>query len=195
MVTVSDCATAYNKLLDVRYEFHLGHKNKLHQLELSFTQSEFFHLAGLHKLIDDTAQLRRLKREIIFQRILNNPVETESLLSKSLYYSELQDRLLPLVNLESLLDSEHLIFRYNSNQIPYSKIRADYLISGKLDVTDVFVFLVNNLELCKCCSIFCKNTLDYTKHQTKYTILLKRKVRQSDGELLYEYLRPGYQQC
>lgn len=50
------------------------------------------------------------------------------------------------------MDSEHLTFRYNSNQIPYSKIRADYLISGKLDVTDVFIFLVNNLELCNCCS-------------------------------------------
>lgn len=195
MVTVFDCAIAYNKLLDVKYEFHLGHKNKLHRLELSFTQSEFFHLAGLHKLIDDTAQPRRLKREIIFQRILNNPVEMEALLSKSLYYSELQDRLLPLVNLEDLLDSEHLIFRYNSNQIPYSKIRADYLISGKLDVTDVFIFLVNNLELCNCCSIFCKNMLDFTKHQTKFTILLKRKIRQSDGELLYECVRPGYRQC
>lgn len=192
MITVSDCAIAYKKLLDVRYEFHLGHKNKFHRLNLSFAQSEFLHLAGLHKL-DDIAQLKRLKREVIFQRILSNPHEMESLFAKSRNYPELQERLLPLANLENLLDSEHLIFRFNSNQVPYTKIRADYIISGSLDVARIFIFLVSNLELSKCCSIFRQSAMDYTKNQTKFTILLKRKMRISDGRLLCEYIRPGYQ--
>ena len=117
----------------------------------------------------------------------------ETLLSKNLRYGELQDRLLPLMKLEEILDSEHLIFRYSSSRIPYSKIRADYIINGKLDDTEAFVFLVTNLENCSCCSIFCKNEVDYTKQQLKFSILLKRKIRQSDGKVLYEYIRTGYQ--
>lgn len=192
MVPVADCAFAFEKLLKFQYEFHLAHKRKVHLLNLTFDPSKFFHLAGLHKLLDIN-HLKRTRREEVFISILIKTDDMEKLFQKSAFYSDLQTRLVPFLHLEQLLVSDNLVFRYSRNNFPYSKIQADYIIKGRIEDSETFVFLVNNLECARCCSIFQKEKMDYTKQQQKFTVLLKRKFDKSKNNIVYEYRHPNYQ--
>lgn len=50
MDLLAKCASNYQKLMDYEYHFTLGRKGKLVELVLKFSESDFHHLAGLHKL-------------------------------------------------------------------------------------------------------------------------------------------------
>lgn len=62
-----ECATAYQKLLNVNYKIILGRKGKLIELRICFESIHFHHLIGLHKLTDlRIARGNRKKRLSIF---------------------------------------------------------------------------------------------------------------------------------
>ena len=99
--------------------------------------------------------------------------------------------LLPL--LESMLDSNDTIFKYNRKRNIYSVIKADYIMKNKMEERDVFLFLAQNGEGGKyfCRSFFPENKMDYTKNQASWTLLYKKKITLSTGkeEILYDRLR------
>ena len=47
------CALAFQKLIDTQYEIIIGRKGQMSKIILNFSETEFVHLAGLHKLIDN----------------------------------------------------------------------------------------------------------------------------------------------
>ena len=61
-------ASKFRKLIDTQYILTFGRKNKLTTLKLEFDESNFYHLAGLHKL-RDLPDLRK-KASIIYDSIL-----------------------------------------------------------------------------------------------------------------------------
>ena len=63
-----ECALAYKKLFNKKYIFKLGRKGKIHLIELTFSEVDFHHLAGLKKL-DDIKVLHR-NRALVFKEIL-----------------------------------------------------------------------------------------------------------------------------
>lgn len=50
--------------------------------------------------------------------------------SQSAFFQQMESRLKPLAQLEEFLDSNKIIFRYNSKVHTFSVIRADYLLQN-----------------------------------------------------------------
>lgn len=185
------CALAYQKLLDIAYRIILGRKGKRTELQIQFEPVGFHHLIGLHKLSD--LRIARANRDKIFQDILNQKI-TYDFLSQSKYFHLIQQRFLPFSNLESLLDHNRLIFRYNMRSNQFSLIEADYLLSTPYAENDIYIFLAkqNGDSRYFCRSFFPKGQKDYTKGQAIYTMLYKEKIFLSTrkAEIQYDRLTP-----
>lgn len=66
MDLLQECANAFQRLLVYEYHFIIGRKGQKREFKLSFQESDFHHLAGLHKL-KDIAQIQQGMREKIYQ--------------------------------------------------------------------------------------------------------------------------------
>lgn len=126
------CAKAFERLLDIRYHIVIGRKGKLTELNILFDPTEFHHLVGLHKLHD--LRLARGNREKIFYQILSGSLSMDDL-RKSRYFSNIEKRMEPFHNLETFLDGNNLIFRYNKKLQSFSLIEAEYLLSTPYEST------------------------------------------------------------
>ena len=182
------CAKAFEHLLDIKYHIIIGRKGKMTELNLLFEPTEFHHLIGLHKLHD--LRLARGNREKVFSQILAGNISIEDL-KKSRYFSIIQKRLKPLGQIENLLDSNRLVFRYNAKLQSFSLIEAEYLLSTPYESTDIYIFLDQRPEPNSffCRSFFPKEEKDYTKGQAIYTMLKKEKITRSTGDILIQYDR------
>lgn len=182
------CANAFERLLDIKYHIVLGRKGKLTELNILFDPVEFHHLIGLHKLRD--LRLSRGNREKIFHQILDGHISMTDL-KKSRYFPAIQKRIEPFSQIESFLDSNKLVFRYNQKLQSFSLIDAEYLLSTPYEGTDVYIFLdqlpePNNFF---CRSFFPKENKDYTKGQAVYTLLKKEKITLSTKKIITQYDR------
>lgn len=182
------CAKAFERLLDVKYHIAIGRKGKLTELNILFDPTEFHHLIGLHKLHD--LRLARGNREKIFRQILDGNLSMDDL-KKSRYFTTIQKRMKPFSQIENLLDSNNLIFRYNQKLQSFSLIEAEYLLSTPYESTDVYIFLdqMPDPNSFFCCSFFPKEDTDYTKGQAVYTLLKKEKITLSTGKIITQYDR------
>lgn len=97
----------------------------------------------------------------------------------------------PLQQIESLIDKNNLIFRYNNRLQAFSLIEAEYLFSTPHKCTDVYIFLdkKENANHFFCRSFFPKEDKDYTKGQAVYTLLKKEKINTSTGMVQIQYDR------
>ena len=111
--------------------------------------------------------------------------------SKALFFHEMEFRLLPLLNLEDFLDSNEIIFRYNSKANIFSAIQADYLLQNDFDDTPAYLFLArrsgDNTQVCR--TFFPKAEKDYTIGQPRYTLLKKEKLNLRTGKTIVQYDR------
>lgn len=101
------CACSYQQLTAYEYRFTLGRKGKLTEIALRFSDTDFHHLAGLHKLKD--TDIARANRCTVFQQILNGSI-TYGTIAKSRFLPEIQSRLDSLPYLKSLLDGNQIVF-------------------------------------------------------------------------------------
>ena len=180
------CAKAFEHLLDIKYHIILGRKGKLTELNILFDPTEFHHLIGLHKLHD--LRLARGNREKIFQQILTGDISMDEI-KKSRYFSSIQKRIEPFDQIEHLLDSNRLVFRYNEKLQSFSMIEAEYLLSTPYQNTDIYIFLDQKEDNFFCRSFFPKEEKDYTKGQAIYTLLKKEKITLSTGTVITQYDR------
>ena len=183
------CALEFTQLLDVQYHIIAGRKRKTVEFIISFERSDFHHLAGLHKLRDN-ARLQRGRRGDILQNILDGKITLEQI-QKSAFFREMEPRLSPLSGLEQFLDSNEIIFRYNSKANAFSVIQADYLLENTWKGDSVYLFLSQRRdeETQVCRTFFPKAGKDYTVGQPRYTLLRKEKVFLKTGERVVQYDR------
>lgn len=90
--------------------------------------------------------------------------------------------------LESMMDSNDTIFKYNKKRNAYSLIKADYILKNRTEDKNIFLFLAENCEgIFFCRSFFPQDQMDYTKNQASWTLLYKKKITLSTGteEVLY----------
>ena len=191
MDLLQECATNYTKLLTSRYHIicgrsKAGQKERL-AFDITFWQSDFYHLAGLHKL-SDLPPFRRLRKPDTIAKILDGQL-TESLARKSDYFSQIEDRLILLANLEPFLDSNDLVFRYDKKYAPGTTIEANYLLQNLFQQRIAYLFLAqrheDNTQVCK--SFFYKKNIDYTKGQQKFALLYKEKTNLTTGTTVVQY--------
>ena len=183
------CASNFKKIMDYEYYFSIGRKGKLKEITLGFSDTDFHHLAGLHKLKD--THIAHANRSAIFQQILNGSI-TYDTLTKSQFLPEIQSRLEALPNLESLLDENQLVFRYNPQIYPHSSIQSEYLLKmGDGIILGITFLFLNQSEhgIYFCRSFFPMERSDYTKGQMQYTLLKKEKYNLKTQQSLVEYNR------
>lgn len=190
MRNVYDCVKAFEQLLDKEYHLVLGRKNIAANLQINFDKKECFHLMGLQYLTDRPELVH--DRGKIFDAISGHRITAEQLQSSDLYY-KIADRVDMLPLLESMIDNNDTVFKYNQKQGLYSVIKADYIMKNELEERNVFLFLAENGEKGRyfCRSFFPQDKMDYTKNQALWTLLYKKKVTLSTGgeEILYDRLK------
>lgn len=187
-------AKDFERLFDIKYDLLLGRQNKAIEISIVFCDYDFHHLAGLHKLTDLT-MLRRARNNVYWD--IYNGVITDSDVRKSFAYKDIVDRLDVLNQIEYLIDTNNLIFRYSSKNNHKSKIQANFVMQSLTDEKKdkAFIFLKyidkNRKQVC-CNSIFPYTDYDYTKYQKKLILLKKTKIRISTGEILNSYISKSY---
>ena len=189
LAAITDALQAFSKLFNTEYEFLLGRKNKTVTLRIEFQKMHFFHLAGLQYLKD----LPRLafSSELIFDQIESGTISS-SYIESSINYSFIEKRLSFLPRLESIFDSNDTIFRYNSTLQTFSVIEADFLMKNTMNNTNLFTFLSkdkNGKYFCK--SFFPDDKKDYAEGQTRWTVLLKKKINRTTLDEVILFKHPG----
>ena len=102
MSNIQKACENYKSLLNKEYYFVLGRKNKTVNIKLKFTKYEFYHLTGLHKLID-IELLNGQNSKKVFDNILNGII-TQDLCQKSKNYNQVDERISFIENLEDFFD-------------------------------------------------------------------------------------------
>ena len=189
MDLLQTCAEAFEQLLPYQYHIVIGRKGKILEFTLSFDRADFHHLAGLHKLTDNVRFLTG-KREVIMQEILSGKLKL-SHAQQSAFFRQMEPRLKPLAHLEECLDSNEMIFRYNSKVHTFSVIQADYLLQNNFEGNPVYLFLVcrKGADTQVCRTFFPKTEKDYAKGQPRYTLLKKEKINLYTGKTIVQYER------
>ncbi len=193
MDEIQKAARAFERLLNLNtsYKIIAGKKGKLYTVNLFFEKSNFFHLAGLHYL-KDLPDVIKSKREDVFDNIINGQI-TDNYLSKSTEYVKIKDRITSLSNLEGIIDSDKVIFKFYSKFNFRSVIEADYLLCSRVGIKDVYIFLDKDKlsETHFCRSFFPKEKHDYTARQSQLSMLYKEKItlckREIQLDKLYAY--------
>jgi len=187
MDKLQERAIAFRQLMNYQYVIKLGRKGKIYSFVIDFQKQDFFHLIGLQKLID----LRFLKRssEYIFNSCLKGKL-TYSMLEKSEYFDELGYRFDYFHLIENILDDNELIFKCNINSMRvYSNIKADYMLQNLRNELTFYIFTEkrSNADTQFCKSFFENSEKDYSKGQTKMTLLYKEKINKITGKSEIQY--------
>ena len=190
MRNIYDCVEAFEKLLDKEYHLILGRKKATVALQINFTKKECFHLMGLQYLTDRPELFH--DREKIFDAIKEHRITAKQLESSDLYY-KIMDRINMFPLLESIIDDNNTIFKYNEKINAFSVIKADYMMKNEVQGKNIFVFLDKHKEEGKyfCRSFFPENKMDYSKNQALWTLLYKKKITLSTQkeDILYNKLK------
>lgn len=126
----------------------------------------------------------------MFECALDGKISYDTL-TKSENFDFVKERIEYFEFLESILDSNDIIFKYNARKQIFSLIQADYLLQSAHNSRDIYIFLdrLENSDSHFCRSFFPKGDKDYTAGQTKYTLLYKKKINKITGESEIQYDR------
>jgi len=186
MDKLNECATAFKKLLNIRYRCVIARKGKARELILAFSPYEFHHLCGLNK-IADVAVLRR-NRERVFKDILSGAI-TFDMISSSPDFDLISDRLEYLCRLEEFMDSNEIIFSFDKRNRKSSNIEAKYLLQNNIDDEVAYFFIGDSayIDALIGVSFFLRGEADYSVAQPRWTLLHKEKILCDTGETVVQY--------
>ena len=158
-------AEVWKELTEYHYVFTYGYKGELHEIKLTFSPEDFPHLAGF-RYLKDIALPRYSPRKTV-DMILSGKITYDKVKKGTLYQEYVKPRLLALVRLKEILEQEFDLFSYMPQFYPFvTKIKADYLISSRIEPT-AFVFIIRESPsgnaVCDflCCSAFEESGRDY----------------------------------
>ena len=185
---ILNCLQSFSKLLDTEYIFHLGRAGKHMRFSLDFTKEDCYHLMGLHYLKD---RKDNRGRNYIFDELMASPDARAHIALSSFLDENVCDRIHFTSLLESLLDDNHTIFRYNPKRLRfYTMIQADYLLDNISGEREVYLFLDKRTSSAFhfCRSIFPKRDRNYIDGQAKWTLLYKEKQKAGEEPvILYKH--------
>jgi len=183
-------AKAFKKLLNKEYIMTVAKKNKSHQFKLVFSNTDFRHLSGIQKLID--LDIHELRANALFNYALTGRVTVEDL-KESIHFDEMKERMENLKNLESYLDNNMVVYKWDKNVGKYSMINAEYILKENTpdntpDDIKTYVFLremnsltpkkkvkVEEIKKESAISFFLEKIGKYEKH-TFFTLLKNEKI-------------------
>lgn len=191
---------SFDKLLNYQFRFLIVRKRTEEPISLcfEFQSYNFYHLCGLHKLLDIAEiQVKRKKEKIAIYKAIKNGIYTDALFEKSIYYDKTKDRVECLERLDNILDSSNTIFKYNSIKRNATLIDFDFLIKQTDTNGRNYYLTVESNEkkgLYYGCSCFKRTNIeaDFSKGHTSYYVLQKTKKDLITGEEIELYIAPSY---
>lgn len=190
MIDFQDCINSYKRIMDYHYDIVLGKRGKTFNYRLVFRKADFHHIAGLHYLKD--IPMLRGKTEKVFDLLYDNRQHCE-VVQRSDFYESISDRLQIIIDLERIIESDALVFRYFQRRVsPYSTISADILV--QLQDSHLFWQFIGDTDTAFCKSAFSHTTDQYTNRQEQLTVLKKTKVNDVTGETSVIYINPSYKE-
>ena len=187
MALLYDAAVAWDKLLTVSYQFTYVKKRRLHDISLSFQADQFSHLSGAHYVRDVDLKNPYSKGEFL-SMVLSGEIDAAAV-EKSADWEDIKGRLEGIVRLESILNGEFSLYLFRREILPfYSSITANYLIKNLQTGESVFLFVDGPLNASFCKSIFTMTDRDYSKGQTKVSLLKKCKYTNGVETILFNKL-------
>lgn len=180
-------AKKYHSLNGSKLIITLGKKGTLSEIIVDFQASNFYHLAGLHKLKDIQA-VRGYNTTNVLNKVLKGKL-TNAMIEKSSFYDDMKERLEIISEFPDILKSNKVIWKFNKVRITrWTKIRWDYLIDYGIGNNETYVFLKTKGDdnHCFCISAF-RKTDDYTKIQVRMTVLKVVLTNdKGDGKTIYQ---------
>lgn len=195
MGDVYTAGSKYKVLLNREYYFILGKsKNEIH-IRLKFSEIEFYHICGLHKL-KDIAEINNPNKKQLFNDIISKKISSD-LFKKSSYYIDVEERIELIENLEDFLDSNNTIFKYNKLTNTFSLIEADYLLKNSDADKNIYLFISrenkqSDTYFCRSAFSRDKSQRDYADGQKRYTLLYKEKIDLTTNEKQVLYTHSSY---
>lgn len=182
-----DAAIKWNSLQNTEYRILLGHKNSAVELKVIFRAEDFDHLSGMHYAADVDFGLHRnqYRGSKLVPALLTGKLDG-TLIEKSQSWGKISERLLAVLCLDLILESEFSIYKFERFKLPFhSEIKAAYCIFSEKYQSGVFLFLDRDNKYYYCKSIFEKDWNDYRTNQVKWTVLKKEKVTEAGTEIIF----------
>lgn len=182
-------AITYNNLLKhgTHYIMILGHKKKETKLDVRFSESEFYHLAGIQHL--DDFSYPKTKSSLFLQEILNDPLLSERVM-KSKNIGLIKDRLKILSKFNGMFDEQSEMFVWNISLARFhTNITANYILQRTVHNYDELVFIRSSKKSTDdyCVSIVTDTTNKYTSLQIKFTVLRIEEISDGLSRILFEH--------
>lgn len=153
---IRECALKYKKLTKYYCKITICKNLLYHNLFINFHESDFVHLAGIHKLKDMNHLIRGSKSNV-FNKILTDELLCEKL-EDSNYYQDIKTRLELCNSLTDILKGKFSLYSYKKNASNFSKIEADYVLRFYYKRKQCYLFLKNRDGAYHVCnSLICDN--------------------------------------
>lgn len=194
-------AKAFKALLKKEYIMTIGKKGKNINFKIIFTEEDFKHLSGIHKLYD--LSISNMSAKKIFRSSLKGIITEEDLM-KSKDYEIIKERIELLKNIEKYIDGNLLPFKWDNKKCVFKcDIIADFLMKENIEADKtVYLFLkesislfdkgkkmkIDNIKKESAITIF-KDSKDYSYLQEKYTLIKNIKVDllNNKTKVLYDF--------
>lgn len=183
---IKECAFQFKKLTNYHFKIVVSKNSLYKNITINFCESDFVHIAGIHKLKDKNHLIRGSKTNV-FNLILTDDKLCKSL-QNSYYLNDILLRLELCNNLKSILNKKIEIYSYHKNASNFSKIEADYVIRFYYKRQQCYLFLVKRDTTYHVCnSLICdkRNMVlfnnQYKIHKQELQLNINR-VKQLDVE-------------
>lgn len=187
-LSLKKAALSFKELLNIEYRIIVGRKGIKTEFVIEFRKENFFHLAGLQKLTDIIYPTENKER--IFDLIIEDQI-TEDFISKSSKFQTINsERIIPFNNIEKIMDSNNLVFKFNRSHNNWTSMECKFILENLENDDPIYVFVDGNYELKEkmfCRSFFIKTQKDFTKGNTKMTLLYKEKINKKTGESTVQF--------
>lgn len=187
-MNLKKAALSFKELLDIEYRIVIGRRGITTELIIEFRKENFFHLIGLQKLEDINYPTEN--KEKLFDLIITDYL-TDDFISKSNKYETINlERIIPLIRIEEIMDSNNLVFKFNRSQSNWTNMDCKFILENIDNNRSTYIFIDGNYELKEnmfCRSFFIKTQKDFTKGNTKMALLFKEKINKKTGESIIQF--------
>ena len=182
-------AKEWNRLCNSRFRITYGLKGKLHTVEIVFSASDYYHLAGFHYARGVISNFRGHNRAL--KLVLDGKITLERLEKAEHYEDMIKPRLLALCHLSESLRSDFCLLSFDKSRYPFATdLKADYIISSHLENV-YYTFIIQSFEegdQYTCRSIFQQGERNYETNQTKFTILKTEQYNPTEDKWITLYI-------
>lgn len=193
MDTIQNTLGVFQKLTSYKYSFIIANKKKKHHIFLTFSDKDFFHLAGFQYLSDidipknPSTLLKKINSDKINDAYLKNSVHYEKVNTS---YANVKNRIWGLQFIEEYLENRNIVCKYVRFMNRYSAIDADYLITSVLNHKTAYIFLrKRNKENNYCiCSFFIESQTEYKGIKAYWLYKSKINIDTNEETILYNRL-------